>query len=79
VIDRLRVSRTPFREAIGPWPWEGWSRSSLTAAFLCAAFPATKRRDLYELYNGLNIAVELAVPQMSDATSDVLKIHLLKP
>ena len=49
VAHKLRVSRTPFREALEILAKRvGWSRSSLIAAFMCAAF-LTPTADLYEL------------------------------
>jgi DNA-binding GntR family transcriptional regulator len=61
------VSRTPFREAIGILAKGGWSRSSLIAASMCAAFSRNETADLYEVYKRLEcFAVELVVPQMSD-------------
>jgi Bacterial regulatory proteins, gntR family len=41
VIHKLRVSRTPFREAIGILAKVGWSRSDLIVAFMCAAETGT--------------------------------------
>ena len=54
VIERLRVSRTPFREAIGTLA-KGWSRSSLIAAFTCAAFPAARLLISTSYSSGLNV------------------------
>ena len=45
VAHKLRVSRTPFREALEILAKRGgWSRSSLIAAFMCATFLTTRQR-----------------------------------
>ena len=56
VIDRLRVSRTPFREAIGHLQRVGWSRSSPITAFMCAAFLAARPRTSTNYTSGLNVS-----------------------
>ena len=56
VIDRLRVSRTPFREAIGTLAMGGLVEISLTAAFMCAAFLAMRRRTFTNYTSGLNVS-----------------------
>jgi len=67
VIDGLRVSRTPFREAIGYLQRVGWSRSSLIAAITCAVFPAARPRISTNYSSGSNVSrSSWAVPQMSD-------------
>jgi len=64
VIERLRVSRTPFREAIGKG---GLVEIKPYHGFDVRSFSRSETADLYELYKRLEcFAVELAVPQMSD-------------
>ncbi len=67
VIDRLRVSRTPFREAIGILAKGGLVEIKPYRGFYVRSFSRDETADLYELYKRLEcFAVELAVPQMSD-------------
>src|SRR5580700_8596101 len=67
VIDRLRVSRTPFREAIGILAKAGLVEIKPYRGFYVRSFSRDETADLYELYKRLQcFAVELAVPQMSD-------------
>jgi DNA-binding GntR family transcriptional regulator len=67
VIDRLRVSRTPFREAIGILAKGGLVEIKPYRGFFVRSFSRNETTDLYELYKRLEcFAVELAVPQMSD-------------
>src|ERR1700692_2772495 len=67
VIDRLRVSRTPFREAIGILAKGGLVEIKPYRGFYVRSFSRNETADLYELYKRLEcFAVELAVPQMSD-------------
>jgi DNA-binding GntR family transcriptional regulator len=67
VIDRLRVSRTPFREAIGTLAKGGLVEIKPYRGFYVRSFSRDETADLYELYKRLEcFAVELAVPQMSD-------------
>ena len=67
VIDRLRVSRTPFREAIGTLAKGGLVEIKPYRGFYVRGFSRNETADLYELYKRLEcFAVELAVPQMSD-------------
>jgi DNA-binding GntR family transcriptional regulator len=67
VIDRLRVSRTPFREAIGMLAKGGLIEIKPYRGFYVRSFSRSETADLYELYKQLeSFAVELAVPQMSD-------------
>jgi DNA-binding GntR family transcriptional regulator len=67
VIDRLRVSRTPFREAIGILAKGGLIEIKPYRGFYVRSFSRDETADLYELYKRLEcFAVELAVPQMSD-------------
>src|SRR3977135_646944 len=67
VIDKLRVSRTPFREAIGILAKGGLVEIKPYRGFYVRSFSRNETADLYELYKRLEcFAVELAVPQMSD-------------
>jgi DNA-binding GntR family transcriptional regulator len=67
VIDRLRVSRTPFREAIGILAKGGLVEIKPYRGFYVRSFSRNETAVLYELYKRLEcFAVELAVPQMSD-------------
>ena len=67
VIKRLRVSRTPFREAIGTLAKGGLIEIKPYRGFFVRSFSRSETADLYELYKQLeSFAVELAVPQMSD-------------
>ena len=66
-IERLRVSRTPFREAIGILAKGGLVEIKPYHGFFVRSFSRSDTADLYELYKRLEcFAVELAVPQMSD-------------
>ena len=67
VIDKLRVSRTPFREAISVLAKGGLVEIKPYRGFYVRSFSRDETADLYELYKRLEcFAVELAVPQMSD-------------
>jgi DNA-binding GntR family transcriptional regulator len=67
VIDRLRVSRTPFREAIGILARGGLIEIKPYRAFYVRSFSRSETADLYELFKRLEcFAVELSVPRMSD-------------
>jgi DNA-binding GntR family transcriptional regulator len=67
VIDRLRASRTPFREAIGILAKGGLVEIKPYRGFYVRSFSRSETADLYELFKRLEcFAVELAVPQMSD-------------
>src|ERR1700688_257959 len=67
VIKRLRVSRTPFREAIGTLAKAGLIEIKPYRGFYVRSFSRSETADLYELFKRLEcFAVELAVPQMSD-------------
>jgi DNA-binding GntR family transcriptional regulator len=67
VIDKLRVSRTPFREAIGILAKDGLVEIKPYRGFYVRSFSRSETADLYELFKRLEcFAVELAVPQMSD-------------
>src|ERR1700692_875160 len=67
VIKRLRVSRTPFREAIAILAKGGLIEIKPYRGFYVRSFSRSETADLYELYKRLEcFAVELAVPQMSD-------------
>jgi DNA-binding GntR family transcriptional regulator len=65
VIDKLRVSRTPFREAIGILG--GLVEIKPYRGVYVRSFSRSEAADLYELFKRLEcFAVELAVPQMGD-------------
>jgi DNA-binding GntR family transcriptional regulator len=67
VIKGLRVSRTPFREALGTLEKGGLIEIKPYRGFYVRSFSRDETADLYELYKRLEcFAVELAVPQMSD-------------
>src|ERR1700688_5062093 len=67
VIHKLRVSRTPFREAIGILAKGGLVEIKPYRGFYVRSFSRNETADLYELYKRIVcFAVELAVPQMSD-------------
>src|ERR1700687_2415401 len=67
VIDRLRVSRPPFREAIGTLAMGGLVEIKPYRGFYVRSFSRDETADLYELYKQLQcFAVELAGPRMSD-------------
>jgi DNA-binding GntR family transcriptional regulator len=67
VIDKLRVSQTPFREAIGILAKGGLVEIKPYHGFFVRSVSRSETADLYELYKRLEcFAVELAVPQMSD-------------
>jgi DNA-binding GntR family transcriptional regulator len=67
VIDKLRVSRTPFREAIGILAKGGLVEIKPYRGFYVRSFSRSETADLYELFKRLEcFAVELTVPQMSD-------------
>jgi DNA-binding GntR family transcriptional regulator len=66
VIDRLRVSRTPFREAIGILAKGGLVEIKPYRGYYVRSFSGSETADLYELFKRLEcFAVELAVPQMN--------------
>ena len=67
LTQKLQVSRTPFREAIGALAKEGLVEIKPYCGFSVRRFSREKAEDLYELYKRLEgFAVELAVPHMSD-------------
>jgi DNA-binding GntR family transcriptional regulator len=67
VIDKLRVSRTPFREAIGILAKGGLVEIKPYRGFYVRSFSRNESMDLYELFKRLEcFAVELAVPRLSD-------------
>lgn len=76
VIDKLRVSRTPFREAIAILAKGGGGLIEIKPyrGFYVRSFSHSETADLYEFYKRLEcFAVELAVPQMSDC--DIRRIE----
>jgi DNA-binding GntR family transcriptional regulator len=67
VIDKLQVSRTPFREAIGILAKGGLVEIKPYRGFYVRSFSRSETMDLYELFKRLEcFAIELAVPQLSD-------------
>ena len=67
VIDKLRVSRTPFREAIGILEKGGLVEIKPYRGFYVRSFSRSETADLYELFKRLEcFAVELAVQRMSN-------------
>ncbi len=67
VIDKLRVSRTPFRGVIGILAKGGLVEIKPYRGFYVRSFSSSKTLDLYELFKRLEcFAVELAVLDMSD-------------
>jgi DNA-binding GntR family transcriptional regulator len=79
VIDRLRVSRTPFREAIGVLAKGGLVEIKPYRGYYVRSFSGSEATDLYELFKRLEcFAVELAVPQMSDRDIEGLENILME-
>jgi DNA-binding GntR family transcriptional regulator len=79
VIDRLRVSRTPFREAIGSLAKGGLVEIKSYRGYYVRSFSGREAADLYELFKRLEcFAVELAVPQMSDCDIKGLENMLME-
>jgi DNA-binding GntR family transcriptional regulator len=67
VIHKLRVSRTPFREAIGILAKGGLVEIKPYRGFYVRSFSRNETADIYELFKRLEcFAIELAIPQMSD-------------
>ncbi|WP_055045558.1 GntR family transcriptional regulator [Devosia sp. A16] len=67
LTEKLQVSRTPFREALGTLSKEGLIEIKPYRGFFVRSFSKKETEDLYELRKTLEcFAVELAVPQMSD-------------
>jgi DNA-binding GntR family transcriptional regulator len=67
VTHRLRVSRTPFREAIGILAKGGLIEIKPYRGFYVRSFSRDEAADLYELFKRLEcFAVELAIPRVSD-------------
>lgn len=67
LTEKLRVSRTPFREAIGTLAKEGLIEIKPYRGFFVRSFSRKEIQDLYELRKTLEcFAVELAVPNLSD-------------
>jgi len=66
VIDRLRVSRTPFREAIGILAKGGLVEIKPYRGFYVRSFSRSETADLYEPFKRFEyLSVELAVWRMS--------------
>jgi DNA-binding GntR family transcriptional regulator len=67
LTEKLQVSRTPFREALGTLAKEGLIEIKPYRGFYVRSFSRKEIDDLYELRKTLEcFAVELAVPHMSD-------------
>lgn len=67
LTEKLQVSRTPFREALGTLAKEGLIEIRPYRGFFVRSFSRKETEDLYELRKTLEcMAVELAVPHMSD-------------
>ena len=67
VIHKLRVSRTPFREAIGILAKGGLVEIKPYRGFYVRSFSRNETADIYELFKRLEcFAIELAIPLMSD-------------
>jgi DNA-binding GntR family transcriptional regulator len=67
VIHKLRVSRTPFREAIGILAKSGLVEIKPYRGFYVRSFSRNETADIYELFKRLEcFAIELAIPLMSD-------------
>jgi DNA-binding GntR family transcriptional regulator len=67
IIDKLRVSRTPFREAIGILAKGGLVEIKPYRGFYVRSFSRKETADIYALFKRLEcFAVELAIPLMSD-------------
>lgn len=67
LTEKLQVSRTPFREAIGTLAKEGLIEIRPYRGFYVRSFSRKETEDLYELRKTLEcFAVQLAVPQMSN-------------
>lgn len=67
LTEKLQVSRTPFREAIGTLAKEGLIEIRPYRGFFVRSFSRKEIEDLYELRKTLEcFAVELAVSRMSD-------------
>lgn len=67
LTEKLQVSRTPFREALGTLAKEGLIEIKPYRGFFVRSFSRKETEDLYALRRRLEcFAVELAVPHMSD-------------
>jgi len=67
LTEKLQVSRTPFREALGTLSKEGLIEIKPYRGFFVRSFSLKEMDGLYELRKVLEcFAVELAVPHMSD-------------
>jgi DNA-binding GntR family transcriptional regulator len=67
LTEKLQVSRTPFREALGTLAKEGLIEIKPYRGFFVRSFSRKETEDLYDLRKMLEcMAVELAVPHMSD-------------
>jgi DNA-binding GntR family transcriptional regulator len=78
VMQKLRVSRTPFREAIGILAKGGMVEIKPYRGFYVRSFSRNETADLCELFKRLEcFAVELSVPQMSDRDTKGLEPILI--
>jgi DNA-binding GntR family transcriptional regulator len=67
LVEKLAVSRTPFREAIGTLEKEGLVEIRPYRGFFVRSFSRQEINDVYELRKRLEcFAVELAVPRFSE-------------
>jgi DNA-binding GntR family transcriptional regulator len=67
LIEKLQISRTPFREAIGTLAKEGLVEIKPYCGFYVRSFSHKEVDDLCQVYKQLAcFAVELALPRMSD-------------
>ncbi|MDR6817551.1 DNA-binding GntR family transcriptional regulator [Neorhizobium sp. 2083] len=74
LTEKLQVSRTPFREAIGTLEKEGLIEIKPYRGFFVRSFSRKEIDDLYELRKTLEcFAIELAVPRMSNRDVDGLE------
>src|SRR5260370_19236970 len=78
VIDKLRVSRTPFREAIGILAKGGLVEIKPYRGFYVRSFSRNETADLYELYKRLECyAIEHPAPPIS--APDTLRLENMLP
>jgi DNA-binding GntR family transcriptional regulator len=79
VIHKLRLSRTPFREAIGILAKGGLVEIRPYRGFYVRSFSRDETADIYELFKRLQcFAVKLAMPLMSDRDIDGFENILLE-
>jgi DNA-binding GntR family transcriptional regulator len=79
LIEKLRISRTPFREALGTLAKEGLVEIKPYCGFHVRSFSHKEVDDLCEVYKQLAcFAVKLAVPRMSDTCIDEIEEMLVE-